>query len=215
MNFSKIFQVLVPKDKKFFPLFENASKNVEEAAKLLIELFNTTDFSKKKALVKKMKELEKIGDTYTHNIFDELNKTFITPFDREDVYKLNSSLDDIIDFTYACAQKVLLNNPKEIHKSFIEIAELILKACQEVVICFSELKNLKNPHKIKDACIKINEIENHSDEIYHNTLSHLFNNEKDAIELIKNRDILIVLEETVDKAEDLADVLKGIIVKMS
>jgi len=215
MTISKIFKILVPKDKKFTPLFESASSNVEDAAKLLIQLFTVTDKSEKEALAKKIKELEKVGDNYTHSIFDELNKTFITPFDREDVYNLNSSLDDILDYINACAQKVILNNPKEFHKSFLELSELILQACIEVHICFVELKNLKNPLQIKKACIKINEIENLSDDIYHNTLSDLFANEKDAIELIKKRDILNVLEEAVDKAEDIADALKTIIVKMA
>jgi hypothetical protein len=213
MNFSQIFQILVPKDKKFLPIFELAAQNTVKAAEMLVELFNTSDKAVKEQKVRHIKELEKIGDNYTHSIFDELNKTFITPFDREDIYKLNSSLDDVLDLINESAKKLLLNNPKTIPVQFGQLAEQILLATKEMQIALAELKNLKHPEKIKQSCIRINEIENAADEIYHNAISDLFENEKDAIELIKKRGILSLLEAATDKAEDVSDMIKTLIVK--
>jgi predicted phosphate transport protein (TIGR00153 family) len=213
MKFSQIFQILVPKDKKFLPIFELAAQNTVKAAEMLVELFNTSDKAVKEQKVRHIKELEKIGDNYTHSIFDELNKTFITPFDREDIYKLNSSLDDVLDLINESAKKLLLNNPKTIPVQFGQLAEQILLATKEMQIALAELKNLKHPEKIKQSCIRINEIENAADEIYHNAISDLFENEKDAIELIKKRGILSLLEAATDKAEDVSDMIKTLIVK--
>ncbi len=213
MKFSQIFQILVPKDKKFIPIFELAAENTVKAALELVELFKATDKIIIEQKVRHIKELEKIGDNYTHTIFDELNKTFITPFDREDIYKLNSSLDDVIDLINESAKKLLLNNPKSIPINFLELAEQILLSAEEIKCALSELKNLKHPEKIKQSCIRINEIENTADEIYHNALSALFENEKDAIELIKKRDILSLLEEATDRAEDVSDMIKTLIIK--
>jgi predicted phosphate transport protein (TIGR00153 family) len=213
MKFSQIFQVLVPKDKKFIPIFEQAAQNTVKAAEVLVEIFKETDKSVIQQKVRHIKELEKIGDNYTHTIFDELNKTFITPFDREDIYKLNSSLDDVIDLINESAKKLLLNNPKTIPHQFLELAEQILLGAMEMRCALAELKNLKHPEKIKQSCIRINEIENVADEIYHKGISDLFENEKDAIELIKKRDILSLLEAATDKAEDVSDMIKTLIIK--
>ena len=107
----------------------------------------------------------------------------------------------------------MLNNPKTIPVQFGQLAEQILLATKEMQIALAELKNLKHPEKIKQSCIRINEIENAADEIYHNAISDLFENEKDAIELIKKRGILSLLEAATDKAEDVSDMIKTLIVK--
>jgi uncharacterized protein len=108
-----------------------------------------------------------------------------------------------------------LYKPKSFPPQFLEISDLILQASREILLAIKELKNIKNPYKIKEACIKINEIENHADDIYHFGLSELFEHEKDAIELVKLKDILSTLEKATDKAEDVSDVLKTIIVKIA
>jgi len=215
MNISKIFQILVPKDKKFFPLFEASAENMVKTAVLLNKLFLISDMAEKDQIIKKIKDHEKIGDEYTHNIFDELNKTFITPFDREDIYMLNSSMDDVVDYINGCAVKLKLSNPRDIPAEFLELSELILQGAREIKLTIEELKNIKNPQKIKKSCIRINEIENQADDIYHSALTNLYQNEKDAIELIKKIDILQNLEEATDKTEDIADIIKSIIVKMA
>ncbi len=215
MNFTKLFQILVPKDKKFFPLFEQDAENLVKAAVLLNKLFLVNDPTETENIVKKIKEHEKTGDDYTHQIFDELNKTFITPFDREDIYLLNSSLDDVLDYINSCAKKIQLYKPKAMLPHYLELSELILQGAREIRNGLNELKNIKNPQKIKQSCVRINEIENQADDIYHQAITDLYENEKDAIELIKKMDILAALEEATDKEEDISDVIKSIIIKMA
>lgn len=215
MSINSFFQLLVPKDKKFIPLFENAADNLVKGAQLLVKFFITTDLKEREGIIIQIKELEKRGDDITHQIYDELNKTFITPFDREDIYKLNGSIDDVLDYINSVSQKFRMHPPKENLPAFLEISELILQAAREIKVAISELRNLKHPAKIMESCIRINEIEDQADEIYHCGLSSLFENEKDAIELIKIKEVLATLEKATDKEEDVSDVVKSIIVKIA
>jgi len=215
MKISKFFRTLVPKDTKFLYMFENAADNIVKAAVLLNQLMIIDDAEKRLIFVKQIKERETAGDDITHNIFEELNKTFITPIDREDIQSLTSLLDDVLDYMNGTAQKIKLFKPKKLPPQFLEISDLILQATRQIQIAIIELKNIKNPYKIKEACIRINEIENLADEVYHFGISELFEHEKDAIELIKQKEILATLEKATDKAEDVADVLKTIIVKFA
>jgi predicted phosphate transport protein (TIGR00153 family) len=215
MSINRIFQILVPKDKKFIPLFEDGADNLVKGAQALNKFFITTDKAERENIISQIKEMEKQGDDITHQIYDELNKTFITPFDREDIYKLNGSIDDVMDFINSVSQKFRLHAPKESMPAFLELSELILQAAREIKTAISELRNLKNPKKIMESCIRINEIENQADEIYHGGLSYIFENQKDAIELIKIKEVLATLEKATDKEEDVSDVIKSILVKIA
>ena len=215
MGISKIIHYLVPKENKFYPMFEESTENLVKGAILLNKYFLVADKEEKENIITSIKEHEKTGDDITHRIYDELNKTFITPFDREDINNLNGSIDDVLDLINTFCQKVRNLSPKTEPECFLELSELILQATREIKIAIMELKNLKNPKKIMDACIRINELENQADEIYHSSLTKLFCTEKDAIELIKIKEMLASLEKATDKAEDVSDVLKSIIVKMS
>ena len=215
MSLSRIFKILVPKDTKFFTMFESAADNIVKAAVTLNQLLLIDDIDKRNTFIKQIKEYETVGDDITHKIFEELNRTFITPFDREDIQSLTSLLDDVIDYMNGTGQKIRLYKPKTLSPQLIEISDLILQAARQIQLAINELKNIKNPYKIKEACVKINEIENRADDVYHFGISELFQNEKDAIELIKQKDILSSLEKATDKAEDVADVIKTIIVKLA
>lgn len=213
MEIAKALSFLTPKEKKFYPMFEESAENLVKGAVLLNKYFLVSDKTEKEKILASIKEHEKAGDDITHKLYDELNKTFITPFDREDINKLNGSLDDVMDMINSFGQKVRNHPPKTESKYFLELSELILQATREIKTAIMELKNLKNPGKIMNACIRINEIENQADDIYHLALSDLFQNEKDAIELIKIKDMLTSLEKATDMAEDVSDVIKAIIVK--
>jgi predicted phosphate transport protein (TIGR00153 family) len=215
MSINRFFQLLVPKDKKFIPLFEDAADNLVKGAQLLNKYFLTTDKAEKENIIIQIKEQEKLGDDVTHQIYDELNKTFITPFDREDIYKLNGSIDDVLDYINSAAQKFRLHPPKNELPAFLELSELILQAAREIKNAIVELRNLKHPSKIMESCIRINEIENQADELFHNGLSYIFENEKDAIELIKIKEVLSTLEKATDKEEDVSDVIKSVLVKIA
>jgi uncharacterized protein len=213
MSATGILGFLKSKEKKFFPLFEEAADNLVKGAVLLNKYFLITDKTEKEKIIISIKEHEKLGDDLTHKLYDELNKTFITPFDREDIAKLNSSLDDVLDMINGFCQKMRSHPPKTEPAYFLEMSELIMLAAREIKSAILELKNLKNPKKIMLACIRINEIENQADDVFHSALADLFMNEKDAIELIKVKDMLNTLEKATDKAEDVSDVIKSIIVK--
>jgi len=216
MGINKVFQFFVPKEKKFFPLFEGVAENLEKGAVLLNKLLLLIgDEEAKPALVAQIKQCEDRGDDYTHSIFDELNKTFITPFDREDIQELTSSLDDVMDWINACAKKIELYKIKSLPINSIEISELLVEACRELRTSIGELSNLKHPQDIKKSCVRLNEIENQVDDLYYMSVSDLFENEKDPIALIKKDAILSTMETATDKAEDVSDVLKSIIVKVA
>lgn len=215
MGLDKIFQVFVPKDKKFFPLFEEAAINLTYGSAALVKLMKETDDAKRSDLIKLIKSYEKAGDSISHRIFDELNRSFITPFDREDIQHLASTLDDVMDFMNTTAQRIRLYKVKSLPEEFTGIAELVEQATLQINIAVKELPRVKDSATITTACIKISELENQCDDIYHEILSDMFETETNAVELIKKRDIIQALEKAADKAEDVADVIKSIIIKLS
>ncbi len=215
MGINNFFQLLVPKDKKFHPLFIKVSENLLVGAELLVQLMKCNDFEKRKEIINKIKETEKIGDDLTHTIFELLNSSFITPFDREDIHNLTTAIDDILDFINGTAQRFILYKPQEITVEFSKLADLIYDGAISLNKAINHLNNLKNMDKIKNECIHINEIENVADDVYHIGISQLFEKETNTIELIKKKEIYQTLEKATDKLEDASDVIKSIIIKQS
>lgn len=213
MSLNSIFQYFVPKDKKFFPLFEQAGANLIDMAKLLKENVNTTDLEHRKSLSKKLEDLEHVGDNITHQIHLELGRNFITPFDREDIHALASSLDDVADFIHGASNRMQLYQVERATDPMIELADLILEATEHVAKALFELKDLKNIRNITDSCVRINSVENKADYIFDKAVADLFEYEKDAISLIKNKEVLSAMEDATDKCEDVANVLESILVK--
>lgn len=213
MALNSILKFFLPKDKIFFQLFESVAETVTVMALKLNELVNETDFEKRAVLIKEIEDLEHINDEYTHRIFTELGRNFITPFDREDIHYLASSLDDICDYIYSSAKKINFYkvNPDEIgiHK----MADLIMRSCNEVQKAVTELRDMKNLRKITDAMVLINSIENQADDIFDMSIEKLFEDEPDAKEVIKKREIYQVMEIVTDKCEDAANVIESIIIK--
>jgi len=182
-------------------------------SKLLHELVGETDYDKRSAIAAKIEDLEHVNDESTHNIFVELGKNFITPFDREDIHALATALDDIADYIHATSKKITFYkvNPNDI--GIQKMAELIQLSCEQVVIAVKELKDMKNINKISTALVKINSIENQADDIYDLSIERLFATEDDAKEVIKKREIYMVMETATDMCEDAANVIESIIVK--
>lgn len=213
MNATSFFQVFLPKEKKFFPLFEKATNNLVAVSQAMYDMVNSSSFDRRKELIKEIERLEHIGDNITHDTFNELGSTFITPFDREDIHELTRVLDDIVDYIHGAAKRIELYKINEMTSSIIKLAELTLSASKELHAAIAELKNMKNVGKIKEACVRINSIENHADDIFDNAIARLFEEEKDAIRIIKMKEIYSALETATDKCEDASDVLKSIIIK--
>lgn len=213
MSLNSIFQYFVPKDKKFFPLFEQASANLIKLGETLVEAVNINDSDKRAELFKEIEKLEHVGDSITHQIYLELSKNFITPFDREDIHHLADALDDIADYIHGSANRMALYRINTITEPIKKLSELILQACHDLDKAIRELRNLKNVRNVADSLIRINSVENQADYIFDRAVADLFEYEKDAIELIKYKEVLAALETATDMCEDAANVLENILVK--
>ena len=211
---SGIFSYFLPKDKVFYSLFEEASDNLQEIAKKLVQVVNEPDFNRRGVLIKEMENIEHKNDEVTHKIFIELGRNFITPFDREDIHALASALDDIADYIYSAAKKINFYKIDPISDQGIQkTAEAIKEAVAAVKAAVMELRNLKNTQRIIECVIKINSIENSADDIFDMSIERLFDSDVDAKELIKRREIYQVMETATDKCEDAGNVIESIVVK--
>ncbi len=210
-----ILQLLIPKDRIFFPLLEKASLNLVTISKALYDALTTTSAEERVVLIREIERIEHEGDKVTHEIMHQLSATFITPFDREDIHELTSAIDDILDHIHGSAKRIEIYKVTKISPAMIKLAELIQQAADELYKAIHELRDLKNTNTIREASIKINSIENHADDVFDNAVAKLFEEEKDAIELIKIKEVLQNLETATDKCEDAANVLSSILVKHS
>lgn len=213
MSLNSIFQYFIPKDKNFFPLFEQASNNLIHMAELLNKAVNTKNADDRLELFKEIENLEHVGDDITHQIYLELSKNFITPFDREDIHQLATAIDDVADYIHGSANRMNLYNVDHITEPIQRLAELILQAVIDLDKAIKELKNLKNKRAIADSCVRINSIENQADYVFDKAVAELFDFEKDAVQLIKYKEVLSALETATDMCEDAANVLESILVK--
>lgn len=210
---SNILSFLIPREKKFFPLFDRATENLVAISTLLEKMVNNNDPEQRKVMIREIERMEHHGDTICHEIFNELNSTFITPFDREDIHALNTALDDIIDYVHGSAKRIDLYQINDLTPAIKKLSELILQASNELNMAVRELRNMKKSGKIKEACVRINSIENHADDIFDTAIARLFEEEKDAIKIIKMKEVLSNLETATDMCEDAANVIETIIVK--
>lgn len=208
-----ILQLLVPKDRKFFPLFEQATQNLIKASKVLNEMVTTPVSDRRKELIKEIEHLEHTGDNITHMIFNELSRNFITPFDREDIHALTSAIDDVLDFIHGSSKRIELYRVEILDESVVKLAEIILKGSLELNVAVVNLKDMKNLDAIKESCVKINSLENEADDVFNRSIASLFETEKDAIQIIKIKELLSSLETATDKCEDAANVIQSILIK--
>jgi len=214
MSLNSIFQYFVPKDKKlFFPLFEQAASNAVNMAKLLVETVNSEVPATREENIKQIDRLENKGDELTHQIYLELGKNFITPFDREDIHQLASAIDDVADNIQGAANRMGLYRIDDFNEHIKKLSDLILQGCIELEKAVKELKDLKNVRSIADSCIRINSVENQADNVFDRAVADLFLYETDAIRLIKYKEILSSLETATDMCEDAANVMESILVK--
>jgi uncharacterized protein len=210
---NSILKIFLPKDRIFYQLFESVAKELVKMGDKLKEMVNEPDYDTRSKYLKELEDMEHVNDDLTHQIFMELGKNFITPFDREDIHYLASALDDIADYIYATAKKINFYrvNPDDI--GIRKFGDIIPLGCVAVHNAVIELRNMKNMRQITDALVSINSIENQADDIYDMSIERLFATEPDAKELIKKKEIYQVMEIVTDKCEDAANVIESIIVK--
>ncbi|MBU1009975.1 MAG: DUF47 family protein [Bacteroidetes bacterium] len=215
MSINTFFQKFVPTDRKFFPLYEGVADLILKTAALQLQIFEHDDPVKQKDLIKQIRENEEKGDEMAQHIFDEIDKSFVPPFDREDMNHLTTSLDEVLNRINGVSERIRLYRPKEIPGEFKDFAKLINKSCDQQMIAVRELSDVKKPNKILKACKKISDLEKEADDLYHFTISTIFKKEKDAIELIKQKEILETMEDTADRIKVVSNILKTIILKVS
>jgi uncharacterized protein len=216
MNIDKFLKFFVPKDHSFYPLFEEDVKNMVQATKLLKDQLASTDTEVHERLHKEIKQIEHIGDEITDRSFKMLNKSFITPFDREDIHELTARIDDVVDSIDGVSRRIFLYKPKKLMQVYQQMAEMIHSAALEISICIHSLNDVAaNKDEILQACNKVKDIEHKTDEYYYIAVAELFEKEKDTAELLKNNKILEILERTVDEEEDVTDTIRAILIKMA
>ncbi|RQP10876.1 MAG: DUF47 family protein [Chryseobacterium sp.] len=212
MGFANFIRAFQPKDKIFYVLFEKVTENLVAMStdfhKGMLNFDNNDD-----SMMKLMSEYEHKNDDLTHEIFVELGKNFITPFDREDITELATGLDDIADYIFASAKYIFMYKSPET-KAYSEFSLLIQKACLEIQTAMKHLNGFTNMPAVKESCIKINSIENIADDVLTNAMVQLFESD-DAINVIKVKSVLDYLEIVTDKAEDVANTIENIMIKYS
>lgn len=214
MSLNSIFQFFVPKDKKFFPLFEQASANLIVLAETLHEGVNAPK-AERENYYKKIEELEATIEEITHKTHLELSKNFITPFDREDIHSLIKAIDNVANFMHGASSKMRLYQVEKITKSIRKLTEINLEACQLIAVGIKQLKDMDNHKAIKETCKKINKLESKADSVFDKAVADIFENESDAKNIIKYKEVLSSLENATDKCKSVANVMEQISVKHS
>jgi predicted phosphate transport protein (TIGR00153 family) len=199
---------LIPKDTSFFRMFSAMSENLIAGARALTNLF--ADYRDVEFKIDGIRKIEREGDELTHAILTKLNQTFITPFDREDIYQLASKLDDVLDFIHTATTRIQMYRIMAPPPAAAELAKIILMQSEELQKAVSLMQKNDN---ILVHCVEINRLENEADNIAQHAIADLFEHEKDPITLIKIKELIEFLERATDKAEDVANVLEAVVLK--
>jgi predicted phosphate transport protein (TIGR00153 family) len=190
------------------------SDNILVCSDLLINLTQSEDKNVRENLRKQIKTLETKGDRMLGTLFDELNNTFITPFDREDINALGEKLDDVLDGMHSAAKRIDMYQPDNLPPESAQLAKLLKNSCDLIQTAVGELETMKkSPETVKEICAQLHSIENQADDLYEHFITDIFRNEKNGIELIKLKEIMQELERATDKADDVGKIIKTIIVK--
>ena len=201
----------IPKEHKFFDLFEESAQNTVKAAGALKEMMDDWQFVD--SLVAEITEMEHRGDTITHQVISLLHRTFVTPFDREDIALLAHTMDDVLDFIHAAADAMFIYKIKSPTERAKQLADIIVQGANEVEKAVRGLRRRKELTRIMERCVEINRLENMADRVYRAAMAELFENTEDIALVIKWREIYAHMESATDRCEDVADVLEGVALK--
>jgi predicted phosphate transport protein (TIGR00153 family) len=202
---------ILPKEQRFFDLFEESAKNITKASRELKEMIDTWQFIDSRAA--EITELEHQGDSITHQIISLLHRTFVTPFDREDIALLAHAMDDIIDFIHATADAMFIYKIPSPTQRAKELADIIVQGTVEVEKAVHKLRRKRELKQILECCVELNRLENMADRVYRAAIAELFEDTSDIAQIIKWREIYEHMESATDRAEDVADVLEGVALK--
>jgi uncharacterized protein Yka (UPF0111/DUF47 family) len=204
---------LIPQEYDFFESFDKAAEQAVNAARLLQKL--TENFADADPIARELNAVEHACDDVAHKTMDQLNKSFITPLDREDIHVMILRIDDVVDLTNSAANRMTYFGIQKPTRHAVNLAKQIVRGCEKLAEAVHGMRSTKNYEQVTRDCIIIHEVENAADDILHDAVAELFANEKNAIEVIKWKDIYETMEKVTDRLEDVANVLQGVIVKMS
>jgi uncharacterized protein Yka (UPF0111/DUF47 family) len=210
---SPMLKRLIPQEYNFFESFDQAANHTVSAARLLLKL--TEHYDDADPIARELNGIEHACDDVTHRTMDQLNKSFITPLDREDIHMMILRIDDVVDLTNAAANRLAFFNIQKPTQHSVNLAKQVVRGCEKLAEAVHGMRSAKNYERVMQDCITVHEVENAADDILHSALAELFATEKNAIEVIKWKDIYETMERITDKLEDVANVLQGVIVKMS
>ncbi|GAB2855776.1 DUF47 family protein [Actinoallomurus bryophytorum] len=201
---------LTPREDSYYDMFADSANNLVTGARLLVELIS--DGGNREGIAEKMRACEHAGDEFTHAIMRRLNESFITPFDREDIYRLASSLDDVMDFMEAAADLVVLYKIGELPRDVVGQVEVLERAAELTAEAMPRLRGMKD---LSEYWIEINRLENQGDQVYRRLLAELFGGEYDALTVLKLKEVVDQLEAAADAFEKVANTVESIAVKES
>ncbi len=213
MSFNSIMKIFQPKDRIFYSLFEEVVDTVTEMSNLLKKLIVETERDKRFAILNEIENAEHKNDDITHRVYTELGRTFITPFDREDIHFLATTLDDVSDYIYSSAKRMAFYNISNDDEGIMKLANLIGMAVRELKTAVTGLRDMRDLQAMTTALVKINSIENQADDIYDLSIERLFDMEQDVKMLIKKREVYHAMETATDKCEDAGNAIETIIIK--
>ena len=204
---------LIPQEYDFFDYFNKAAGHAVTASKLLLKL--TENYGDADPIARELSEVEHACDDVAHTTMDHLNKSFVTPLDREDIHAIILRIDDVVDLTNAAAGRMAFFGIEAPTSHAVNMAKQIVRGCEKLVEAVAGMRSAKNYEQVMRDCIALHEVENAGDDILHTALTELFATQKDAIQVIKWKDIYETMEAVTDCLEDVANVIQGVIVKMS
>lgn len=216
MNADAVLKWLMPKEERFHELFSQDTRNLVEAAGLFSQIAQSSSLQEREALGEKLKEIEREGDRITRAIFDALNSTFITPFDREDIRGLTTDLDDILDYLEGMAHALVLFDLGESPEGLRGFAQILATMAQEIDRVTGLIWDLANARKIQEGIVKMSDLENEADRLYNRMIADLFRTKgRDPIEIMKWKEIYEGLENACDQCKNYTHVIGNIVVKNS
>jgi predicted phosphate transport protein (TIGR00153 family) len=214
MALGSFLKLFMPKDRVFYSLFEEVTGNLKQMSEVFMRALNEQNRSERDRLLRSLEDLEHRNDEVTHRIFIELGRNFITPFDREDIHTLTTSLDDVADYMWGSAKRILNYQIDEIDETMQTFGTIIDKCIAAIHGAIHELRDMKKIRAITDACVAINKLENDADDVFDRATVMLFSTHNiSAVELIKRKDLYQEMEIVTDKCEDAANVIESIIIK--
>jgi len=206
-----MFSKLLPREEQYFTLFAQMTSYINDAAKTLVEMLSQRDGDYQE-YVQRIKSIEHACDDLTHSVATRLNQSFITPFDREDIYMMSKALDDVVDLIDGAARSVVMYDIHETTEAAKQLAGIILR----MAVQLNEIVSvLQKPKGVTERLVELHRLENEGDDIYQRAVGALFHENRDPLEVIKWKDVYEKLEDTIDRSENVANIIEGVIIKHS